>query len=99
MGRVFPIVTSTKQNLNTRSSTESEIFVVHSGMPDVCWTRYFMGSQGYQVMENIVYQYNRSAILLEKNGKSSIRKRIKQINIRLFFITDRISRKELNLEW
>ena len=38
-------------------------------MQVVFWTRYFMGSQGYQVMESIVYHDNKSAILLDKNGK------------------------------
>ena len=35
MRRVFPILTSTKQKLNTRSLTESEIVGVHECMPDV----------------------------------------------------------------
>ena len=36
---------------------------------------------------------------MEKNGNSSSRKCTNNINIRLFFITDRISNKELNIEW
>ena len=35
IGRVFPIVASTKQKLNTRSSTESDIVGVHDCMPAV----------------------------------------------------------------
>ena len=42
MGRGFPIVTSTKQKLNTRSSTESYIFGFHDCMMAVLWKRYFM---------------------------------------------------------
>ena len=49
-GRGFPILTSTKQKINTQSSTESDIVVVHDCMLDVYWTRYFMEAQGYQVM-------------------------------------------------
>ena len=93
MGRVSPIMTSTKKKLNTCSSTESEIVGVHDYMPYVCWTRYFMEAQLYQVMKNSVYQYNKSAILLDNNGKSSSIKRANQINFRFFFITDRISNK------
>ena len=52
-----------------------------------------------QVMEKIVYQENKSAIILEKNGKSSISKCTKHINIRLFFITNHISKMELNVYW
>jgi hypothetical protein len=99
MGRGFPIVTSTKQKLNTRSSTESELVSVDDCMPAICWTRYFLEAQGYQVSENIVYQDNKSAILLEKNGKASSSKRTKHINIRYFFVTDRIKNQEMTVEW
>ncbi len=78
MGRGFPIVSSTKQKLNTRSSTETEIVGVDDCMPAICWTRCFFEAQGYQVTENIVYQDNKSAILVEKNGKASSNKCMKQ---------------------
>jgi hypothetical protein len=68
-------------------------------MPAICWTRYFVQSQGREVLENIVYQDNRSAMLLEKNGKASSSKRTKHINIRYFFVTDRIQKNELTVEW
>ena len=68
-------------------------------MPAICWTRYFLESQGYGVFENILYQDNQSAILLEKNGKASSSKRAKHINIRYFFVTDRINQKEMSVEW
>ena len=97
MGRGFPIVASTKQKLNTRSSTESEIVGADDFMPDICWTRYFMESQGYTVNDNILYQDNKSPILLEKNGKASSSKRTKHINIRYFFITDRIRNNEVSV--
>jgi hypothetical protein len=99
MGRGFPIVTSVKQKLNTRSSTETEIVSVDDCMPAVCWTRYFMDAQGYGVKENIAYQDNMTAMLLEKNGKASSSKRTKHINIRYFFVTDRINKGELTIEW
>jgi hypothetical protein len=99
MGRGFPIVHSTKHKLNTRSSTESELVSVDDCMPAICWTRYFLEAQGYAVNENIVYQDNQSAILLEKNGKASSSKRTKHINVRYFFVTDRIAKGELNVEW
>ena len=99
LGTGFPFVTSTKQKLNTRSSTESELVAVDDCMPAICWTRYFLESQGYGVFENILYQDNQSAILLEKNGKASSSKRTKHINIRYFFVTDRIANNELSVEW
>lgn len=99
LGRGFPSVNSTKQKLNTRSSTESEIVAVDDCMPAICWTRYFLEAQGYNVAENILYQDNQSAILLEKNGKASSSKRTKHINIRYYFVTDRINKRELSVEW
>jgi hypothetical protein len=93
-------VTSTnKQKLNTRSSTESELVGVDDCMPAICWTRYFLEAQGYNVAENILFQDNQSAILLEKNSKASSGKRTKHINIRYFFVMDRIRKKELTVEW
>jgi hypothetical protein len=36
---------------------------------------------------------------LERNGTKSSRKRTRQINIRYFFVTDRIAAGELNVEY
>ena len=81
MGRGFPVLTSIKKKLNTRSSTEEEIVGVDDCMPAVCWTRYYLESQDYSFAENILYQDNQSAILLEKNSKASGSKISKRINI------------------
>ena len=99
MGRGFPIVSSTKQKLNTRSSTESELVGVDDMMPSIIWTRYFLKAQGYQVTDNVIFQDNKSTMLLERNGKQSSSKRTKHINVRYFFITDRISKGEIRVEW
>ena len=90
---------STKQKLNTRSSTETEVVAVDDCMPQVLWTRYFTEAQGYKVKDNIIYQDNMSAMLLEKNGRASSSKRTRHINIRYFFITDRIKAKEIRVEY
>ena len=50
-------------------------------------------------MENIIFQDNNSAILLEKNGKTSSGKRTKHISIRYFFVTDRINKGEVSVAW
>jgi hypothetical protein len=92
LGRGFPIVSFTKQKLNTRSSTDTEILGADDFMTAICWTRYFMKAQGYGVKDNVLFQDNKSSILLEKNGKASSSKRTKHINIQYFFITDRASK-------
>ena len=68
-------------------------------MSSVLWTLRFLDAQGYEIEENVVYQDNQSAILLEKNGKFSSSKRTKHIDMRYFFITDRIEKKEVSVEY
>ncbi len=99
MGRGFPIVASWKQKLNTKSSTESKLVGVDDMMPIMLWTRYFLLSQGYGIVENLLLQDNKSSILLEQNGKASSGKRTRHINIRYFFITDRANMKEISIGW
>ena len=99
LGRGAANSDSSKQKLNTRSSTESEFVGVDDEMSQVVWTRYFLEAQGYNVKDNIVYQDNQSAIKLAKNGKRSSGKRTRHINIRYFFVTDRIAAKEMNMEY
>ena len=84
MGKGYPIMTSTKKKLNIRRSTESEMIGVSDCMPSILWTRFFLEAQGYDVTDNIIYQDNNSAILLEKNGKASSGKRTEHINMRFF---------------
>jgi hypothetical protein len=90
---------SSKQKLNTKSSTESEFVGVDDVISQVIWTRYFLEAQNETINDNIVYQDNQSAIKLEKNGTKSSGKRTRHINIRYFFVTDRISADELNVEY
>jgi hypothetical protein len=99
LGRGFPIVSSTTQKLNTGSSTETDIVGADDFMLAICWTHYFMKAQGYGVKDNVLFQDNNSSILLEKNGKASSSKRTNHINIRYFFITDRVSKEEVSVVW
>ena len=79
-GSIFSL--STKQKINTRSSTEAELVGVNDFMGLVLWTRLFLEAQGYQIEDNIVYQENESTILLAKNGRSSSMKNTRHIDIR-----------------
>jgi hypothetical protein len=91
--------TSTRQKLNTKSSTEAELVGVNDVMPQVLWTRYFLEAQGYGVNDSIIYQDNQSSILLEKHGRASSGKRTRHINIRYFFVTDRIAANEVSVQY
>jgi hypothetical protein len=90
---------SKTQRLNTKSSTEAELVGVDDVMAQVLWTRYFLEGQGYDVKDNTVYQDNQSTMLLEKNGRGSSSKRTRHINVRYFFVTDRIKADEMKVEY
>jgi hypothetical protein len=68
-------------------------------VPIICWTHCFLLSQGYEIIENLLLQVNKSSILLEQNGKASSGKRTRHINIRYFFITDRVNMKDISINW
>jgi len=68
MGQGATSSKSSKQKLNTKSSTEAEFVGVDDVMSQVIWTRYFLEAQGETVEDNIVYQDNQSAMKLEKYG-------------------------------
>jgi hypothetical protein len=87
-----------KQKLNTKSSTKCELVGVGDASPQMLWTRYFIERQGYGVEASILNQDKLSAILLEKNGRASSRKRTNHINVRYFFIKDRIASGEITVK-
>jgi hypothetical protein len=90
--------TSTRQKLNTKSSTEAELVGVNDVLPQALWTKYFLKEQGYGCDETVIYQDNTSAILLERNGRTSSSKRTRHIHIRYYFVTDKIAQKEVKVE-
>ena len=90
---------STKQKLNTRSSTEAEIVGGDDTLAQVMWTKKFVEAQGYPITQNIMYRDNQSAMKIEENGRSSVGKRSRHLDIRFFFITDLINKKEVQIEY
>ena len=81
MGRGFPIFSSLKQKINTKISTDTEFVGVDDFMPVMCWNRYFIAAQGYNVKNNRLHQYKKSSIILNKTEKALIIKITKHINI------------------
>jgi hypothetical protein len=67
-------------------------------MPQMLWTLYFLEAQGYKIDDNILYQDNKSSILLETNGRGSSGKGTRHIDVRYFFIADRVKSGELRIE-
>jgi hypothetical protein len=91
--------TSVKQKLVTRSSTESEVVGVYDVLPQAIWTMNFIKEQGYHDFKTIIYQDNKSAILLEVNGRQSSTKRTRHMNLRYFFISDYIKNGDISIEY
>lgn len=89
---------STKQKINTKSSTEAELVGVDDIMGRILWTKLFMAGQGYDTSHDIG-QDNQSAILLEQNGQQSSSKRTRHLNIRYYFITDCIQKGQASVSY
>ena len=53
-------------------------------------------TQGGDSTEDVLYQDNEAAMLLQKNGRMSCGKGSKHIHIRYFFITDKIMQSALS---
>ena len=65
---------STQQMLTTRSSTEAELVAIDDCMSLILWMCYFLEAQ-------IIYQDNKSAMLLEQNGRASSTRQTRHLNI------------------
>ena len=88
-----------KQKLNVKSSIEAELVGVSEYIPYNIWLLLFMDMQGYEVKDNVLYQDNQSTILMLKNGRNSCTGNSRHINIRYFFVKDRIDKKEVRVEY
>ena len=88
-----------KQKLNTHSSTEAELVGADDAATMILWTKLFMESQGVEIISNKLFQDNKSAILLEINGKKSSSKRTWALNICYFFLTDQVAKESLEIEY
>jgi hypothetical protein len=87
-----------KQKMNMRSSTEGRLVPVDDTATMILWTKLFLEAQGYDVEKNIVYQDNKSTILLETNRKKSSGKRTCALNIGYFFITNQVEKGNAQIE-
>ena len=86
MGKGTVMHNCTKQKINTKSSTESEVVGVSDLLPYTIWASYFLKAQGYKLTRNIFYQDNTSAMKMLKNGKESCGSKSRHIHIRYFLL-------------
>ena len=89
---------SAKQKLVTTSSTEAELVGAREYLPSTLWV-HFLQAQGFPHVTSYFEQDNQSAIRLEWNGRASAGQRSRHINIRYFFITDRLDTDNITLRY
>jgi hypothetical protein len=98
MGTGGLLCKSTKQKLNTKSSTEAELVGATDYLPSTIWSKMFLEAQGHNITNNFFEQDNVSAIRLEKNGRASAGKQSRHIDIRYFFMKDRVKTDNITIQ-
>ena len=90
---------STTSKINVKSATESELVAASEYLPYTIWFRHFMEEQGYKIKDNVLYQDNKSAILMEINGRNSCTGNSRHIHIRYFWIKDKVDNNEVRVQY
>lgn len=86
---------SSKQKLNTKSSTEAELVGASDYLPNTIWVKLFMEAQGHPITECLFEQDNEAAIKLETNGRASCSSKTRHVSIRYFFVKDRARQENI----
>ena len=90
---------SSMNKINTKSTTEAELVSLAEYLPYNLWFMHFMEEQGFKLKDNVIFQDNKSAILMEKNGRNSCTGNSRHINVRYFWVKDRINQGEVRIEY
>ena len=98
MGKGVLVDIERKHKLNTGSSTEAELVSIAEVLGMMMLCKYFMEAQGYAIEHHILYQDNKSTILLAKNGRMSAGKNSKNIKNRYFLITNKVAMGDLKIQ-
>ena len=87
---------SSTQKLTKKSSAEAELVGLSDSANQVLWIRLFLIDQGYEDRSAIIFQDNKSTIQLISNGLSNSES-TRHIDIRYFFLHDRIKEQEITI--
>jgi hypothetical protein len=88
---------SRKQELATKSSTEAELVAIADMSNNILWLRQMLIEMGYEQGATKILEDNVSTIALLTNGVTH-RQSTRHVNMRYFFIRDRIKSGEIALE-
>jgi hypothetical protein len=97
LGRGVIMSKSSKQKLNTKSSTEAELVGASDYLPSTIWAKLFLEEQGYKIHESTFYHDNQSAMKLETNGQALCGQKKRHIDIRYFFMKDRVKNEDIEI--
>ena len=90
---------STKQKINTKSSTKTELVGASEYIPYALLLIHFFRCQGHEVKKKQLMQDNQSTIKLLRNGRNSAGKQSRHIAIRYFWIVDRLKKEQMEIEY
>ena len=91
-------VWSNRQHIVVKSATEAEIVAMSDGLEKVLWAREFLISQGYAIDPVVVYEDNSGVLAIAKNGRKP-QHRTRHLNVRYFFVIDRVKLGHVRLEY
>ena len=98
LGNGIVYAKASKQKVVSKSSTEAELIGLSDSASQVIWTRDFLIGQGYQINAATIFQDNMSTMAMVKRGQSNS-ERSRHINIRYFFVKDRVEQGDVKIEY
>jgi hypothetical protein len=98
-GRGVVMCKSSKQQHITNNSTETELVDASNYLAYPIWGNKFLEVQRYMLKENMFYQDNQSTIRFEKNRRRSSGPNSRHIDIRYFWIKDRLGIDNIDVRY
>ena len=98
IGNAPVLFRSVKQKLNSKSSTEAELYALSEASSDVLWFKHLLESLGYDYGPAIIFEDNQSTITMLNSGPWH-NKASKHVLVRYFFVQDHIASHEINVKF
>ena len=90
---------SSRQKLNTRSTTESELVGISEYLPYDIWFLLFLEAQGKKIHLNLLFQDNESVTKMANNGRNSCTDNSRHIEIKYFWVKDMVDKRKIRIKY
>ena len=90
---------SSRQKLNTRSTTESELVGISEYLPYDIWFLLFLEAQGGKIHLNLLFQDNESVTKMANNGRNSCTDNSRHIEIKYFWVKDIVDKRKIRIKY